>query len=292
MNQDQIQRFLFDDTDVRGVLAGLEASYAQVLARDAYPARVQALLGEMLAAVSLLSATLKFEGRLGLQARGDGPLRLLMAECNHQRDLRAIARWEGELDPAGDLPALLGAGQLVITIEPDRGRRYQGVVALDRPRLGDCLESYFERSEQLATRILLAADGTRAAGMLLQALPVERTDERYRENWDRIGHLGSTLSAEELLTLDSDTLLYRLYHEEQVRLFDPEPLRFGCDCSRDRSLRALKSVGRAELESLLDERGAVEMDCQFCGEHYRYDRADIGQLFSDSDGIDPSATCH
>lgn len=291
-HNDQIQRFLFDDTDVRGVLTRLNTSYADVLKCHPYPLPVQVLLGEMLAAVSLLSSTLKFEGRLSLQARGDGALSLLMAECTHQHDLRAIARWNAEGQAGEGLTELLGHGQLVITIEPDKGKRYQGIVALDQPSLSACLEAYFLQSEQLATRILLAADGECAAGLLLQTLPAEQHDERYQEDWARITHLGLTLSSQELLTLENDTLLHRLFHEEEVRLFDPEPLRFACDCSRDRSLEALKAVGRDELEDLLREQGLIEMDCQFCGEHYAYDTTDIAQLFSDSAGIDPSASCH
>ncbi|WP_207061583.1 Hsp33 family molecular chaperone HslO [Motiliproteus sp. SC1-56] len=291
-NPDQIQRFIFDDTDVRGVLTGTDAAYQAVLQSHEYPVAIQRLLGEMLAAVSLLSSTLKFSGRLGLQARGEGAVSLMMAECNHQHDLRAIARWEGTLDEDAGLLELLGRGQLVITIEPEKGQRYQGVVALERPQLAQCLESYFQQSEQLATRILLAADGDKAAGMLLQALPAKEQNERYRENWDRIAHLGATLSSAELLTLDNQTLLYRLYHEEALRLFDPEPLRFACDCSRERSLGALRTLGEEEVASMLDEAGRIALDCQFCNARYEYDRADIQQLFSDSSGITPSPSRH
>jgi molecular chaperone Hsp33 len=291
-NPDQIQSFLFDHTDVRGVLIGLDEAYTRVLRDHDYPAPLRRLLGEMLAAVSLLSSTLKFNGRLGLQARGEGPVTLMVAECNHQHGLRAVARWAGAMDADADLATLLGRGHLAITIEPEQGPRYQGVVPLDQPQLASCLEGYFRQSEQLATRILLAADGERAAGLLLQALPVKERDERYEENWARIAHLGSTLSHQELLTLDNDTLLHRLYHEETVRLFEPQALHFACDCSRERTLSALRALGRHELEAVLAEQGMISLDCQFCNAHYRYDQADVEQLFSDSAGIEPPEQQH
>ena len=142
-NSDQIQRFLFEGTDLRGVLVGLEDSYQQVLSRHPYPVKVASLLGEMLAAIGLLSSTLKFEGRLSLLARGQGPVSMLMAECNHHRDLRAIARWQGDIPADADMHYLLGSGQLAITIEPEKGNRYQGIVPLEKPLLAQCLEDYF-----------------------------------------------------------------------------------------------------------------------------------------------------
>ncbi|MEH6824198.1 MAG: Hsp33 family molecular chaperone HslO [Motiliproteus sp.] len=271
---DQLQRFIFDDADVRGVLVGLENSYQQTLDGHDYPAPVRRLLGEMLAAVALLSSTLKFEGRLSLQARGDGVVSLLMSECTRQNHLRGIARIDGEVDSEA-LLTLLGHGQLVITIEPDQGKRYQGVVALDQPDLARCLEQYFEHSEQLATRIMLCADGQHAAGMLLQALPSNDQAENYVENWNRISHLGATLSDQELLELDNETLLVRLFHEETVRVYEPSELIFKCDCSKDRCLGALRTLSDPELEEMLDEQGGIEMDCQFCNSRYQIDRVEV-----------------
>ncbi|WP_210397171.1 Hsp33 family molecular chaperone HslO [Motiliproteus sediminis] len=277
-NPDQIQRFIFDNADLRGVLVGLEHSYHDALARHTYPEVVQELLGEMLAAVGLLSSTLKFEGRLSLQAIGDGPVSLLMAECNHQRDLRAIARWNDALADQQGLIALLGKGQLAITIEPDQGKRYQGIVPMSGDALAQCLEQYFEHSEQLATRIKLAADGQRAAGFLLQALPGDKSADG--EDWDRITCLGDTLTDDELLGLDNEPMLFRLFHEEQVRMYEADSLRFRCDCSRERSLNALRSVPQAELEEIVAEQGHIEIDCQFCNQSYRFDAVDVGALFS------------
>tara|TARA_R110002167_G_scaffold2178_11_gene11118 strand:+ start:4046 stop:4933 length:888 start_codon:yes stop_codon:yes gene_type:complete len=274
---DQLQRFIFDDADVRGVLVGLDKSYQQTLERHDYPVPVRRLLGEMLAAVALLSATLKFEGRLSLQARGDGVVTLLMSECTRQNHLRGIARIEGDVDSEALLD-LLGRGQLVITIEPDKGKRYQGVVPLDQPSLALCLEQYFAHSEQLATRIMLCADDQHAAGMLLQALPSNDQGKSYAENWNRISHLGATLSEQELLALDNETLLVRLFHEETVRVYEPSVLAFKCDCSKDRCLGALRTLADAELDQMLDEQGTIEMDCQFCNNRYLIDRIEVEQM--------------
>ncbi|OMH38963.1 Hsp33 family molecular chaperone HslO [Motiliproteus sp. MSK22-1] len=291
-NSDQIQRFLFEDTDQRGVLVGLESCYQEVLSRHPYPVKVASLLGEMLAAIGLLSSTLKFEGRLSLLARGDGPVSMLMAECNHRRDLRAIARWQDPIADDAGLPTLLGNGQLAITIEPDRGNRYQGIVPLEKPQLAQCLEEYFMQSEQLATRITLAADTEKAAGLLLQALPSDKDSQIVEENWDRITHLGSTLTSQELLTLDNSELLHRLYHQEDVRVFDAEELRFDCDCSRERSLTALKTLQSDELEEMLEKEGSITMDCQFCNNQYRFDRTSIAEIQGVSGAVEPSKSCH
>ncbi|RDE18197.1 Hsp33 family molecular chaperone HslO [Motiliproteus coralliicola] len=275
---DQIQRFIFDDADVRGVLVGLDQSYHDCLDRHQYPQPVKQLLGQMLAAVSLLSSTLKFEGRLSLQARGDGAVSLLMAECTRQNHLRAIAQVNADID-GEDLVELLGKGQLAITIEPEKGQRYQGLVPLEHPQLAQCLEQYFAQSEQLATRIMLAADERTASGMLLQALPSNDQGERYQENWARIDHLGSTLTLKELQELDNETLLFRLFHEEQVRLYESNDLVFKCDCSKERCMRALLSLGEEELQQMQQEQqGSVAIDCQFCNSRYEVDPVELEQL--------------
>lgn len=289
-NTDQIQRILFDDIDVRGVVARLEESYQAVLSRASYPPPIQRVLGEMLAAVSLLSSTLKFEGRLMLQAQGEGPLRLLLAECNHHHDLRAIARFDGEIGDDVAFRDLLVNGRLALTIEPEQGQRYQGVVSLEGDTLAQCLERYFQQSEQLSTSIQLVADGQRAAGMLLQVLPAAGEGE---EDWERIAALASTLKDEELLTLDNETLLYRLFHQEQCRLFEPEPMQFHCDCSKSRSGQALQMMTEEELLQLVEEQGgSIEVSCHFCNKHYSFDSSDIRTLFSNAGPIDPPQSVH
>lgn len=290
------QRFLFDDTDVRGELVDLERSYAEVLAKHAYPEPVAELLGEMLAAVTLLSDTLKYEGLLVLQARSAGPLPLLMVECSSEREIRGIARYDAEaLGSAHSLRELMPDGVLTMTVDPKEGKRYQGIVSLDGATLADCLSDYFLRSQQLPTRFWLHADGRRARGLLLQQLPADRqTDGEARAaSWEHLVTLADTLQTEELLGLDNETVLHRLYHQEVVRLFDAEPLRFGCSCSRERSANALVSLGEADALQLVAEQGGeVHVDCQFCNQRYPFDAADVAQLFAGGGSGAPSPTRH
>lgn len=289
-NPDQIQRILFEQIDVRGVVVGLETSYQEVLARHDYPPVLQRVLGEMLAAVSMLSATLKFDGRLLLQAEGEGQVKMLMAECNRHQDLRAIARYDGELGEDLSFDQLLQNGRIALTIEPEKGQRYQGVVPLENETLAQCLQAYFEQSEQLGTSIQLAADGQRAAGLMLQVMPAEG---RGDEDWNRVSMLASTLKDEELLQLDNEALLFRLFHEEVCRLYEPQPLRFRCDCSRERSAEALKFMTEEELlEILKEQNGIIDVGCQFCNQTYNFDETDIRALFSEPGYLDEDGRMH
>jgi len=288
-NPDQIQRVLFEEIDIRGVVVGLKDSYREVMDRHQYPPVIQQVLGEMMAAVSLLSSTLKFDGRLMLQAAGEGSVKVLMAEINHQHDLRAIARFDGDLPEQAGFRDLLKEGRLALTIEPENGKRYQGVVPLEGDNLSQCLQAYFEQSEQLPTQLHLAVDDEQAAGMLLQVMPAEGNSE---EDWDRISHLGSTLKSEELLTLDNETLLFRLFHEEKCRLYDADELQFGCDCTRERCGNALKFMTQDELLEICEEDGEVGISCQFCNEQYHFDKTDILAMFSDSAAVDKSDQVH
>jgi len=296
LDSDYTQRFLFDDTDVRGEWVGLERSYVEVLAKHPYPEPVAQLLGELLAAAALLVGTLKFDGLLVLQARSAGAVPLLMVECSSEREVRGIARYhEEQLTPGATLAELMPEGVLAMTIDPANGQRYQGIVALDGIDLADSLSNYFASSEQLPTRFWLNADGRRASGMLLQQLPADRIrDGEAREaSWQHLRTLADTLTAEELLGLNTETLLHRLYHEEQVRLFDPRPIRFHCSCSRERSAKALISLGQHDAEQLLGEQGgSVTIDCQFCNQKYRFDAADVTQLFAGAGIEEPSGTRH
>lgn len=276
---DQFRKFLFEHSQIRGAWVHLRDSYSDILNQTDYPEPVARLLGESLVASVLMSSTLKFRGTLSLQANGEGPVTTLLAECSHDRYVRGIARVDDEATvAAGDLNNLLGNGRMAITITPEQGQRYQGVVPRESDSLAGALEEYFDRSEQLATRLFLFADGTQSAGLLIQRLP--GATEEDNELWERVEHLAATISAEELLGLDSETVLHRLFHEEEVRLFDREPVAFRCTCSRDRTLAALSSIGKEECYSILDEQGTIEMDCQFCHTTYRFQRIDIDQLFS------------
>lgn len=293
---DFTQRFLFDDNDVRGEMVELDRSYAEVLAKHDYPEPVARLLGEMLAAAALLGDILKFDGLLVLQARSAGAVPLLMVEISSEREVRGIARYEAEqIGAQAGLRELMPEGVLAMTIDPREGQRYQGIVSLDGDSLSACFSEYFALSQQLPSRFWLRADSRRARGLLLQQLPADRlTDSEARSaSWEHLVTLADTLSTEELLALDNQTLLHRLYHQEALRLFEPQPLQFACSCSRERSAGALVSLGESDARALLEERGGVvEIDCQFCNARYLFDAADVTQLFAGGGSCAPSPTRH
>lgn len=293
---DFTQRFLFEDNDVRGEMVELDRSYAEVLAKHDYPEPVARLLGELLAAAALLGSTLKFDGLLVLQARSSGPLPLLMVECSSDREIRGIARYESDIGArAGGLRELMPEGVLTLTVDPKVGKRYQGIVSLDGDSLSACLSSYFALSQQLPSRFWLRADAGHARGLLLQQMPADRLPdaEARAASWEHVVTLADTLSDEELLGLDNQTILHRLYHQEEVRLFDAQPLQFACSCSRERSARALVSLGEVDARALLEEQGGeVTIDCQFCNARYQFDAADVIQLFAGGGTAEPSPTRH
>jgi molecular chaperone Hsp33 len=275
-DNDSLRRFLFEHTGIRGNLVHLDASWRAVLDTHPYPAPVRAYLGEALAAVCLLAATVKLSGSLILQIQGAGPLRTLVAQATGARTLRGVARWEGEVPAGGDLASCFGEGRLVLSIEHGGGEPYQGIVPLSGGGIAQAIEGYFRDSEQLPTRLWLAADEHQAAGLLLQRLPGD-TDG---DDWGRIGMLADTLTPAELTGLPAEPLLYRLFHEETVRLFESEPLAFRCGCSRARIEDMLRTLGQAEVDSIIAEQGAVEVTCEFCNRGYRLDAVDAIQLFA------------
>lgn len=273
-NLDSMQRFTFDNTDVRGELVGLQKSLSDVLSKHDYPEALKIELGKLMAASTLMSATLKYEGRLCLQVRLPGDVSLIQAETTDTGEIRAIARYD-ESKSIEEIE-LIG-GQLVITLEPAVGKPYQGVVPLDSNKLNESLEFYFSQSEQLGSRFWLECDGTIASGFMLQQLPA--SEQGDADAWDRLSHLASTLKPEELLTLDNQTLLHRLYHEEDVRIYDQEPLRFACTCSKERIGNAIHQVGFEDLMGVIAEQGKVSVDCQFCLQHYSFNKEQIANLF-------------
>ena len=272
---DSIQRILFDDIDVRGVVTGLEQSYQDIISLHNYPGVIERILGEMLAAVSILSTNLKFNGKLILQAKGAGSVTALMAECNHLNECRAIAQFDGIIDDSLSFRQMLEDGYLVLTIDPEVGKRYQGIVPLENDSLADCLADYFQRSEQLDTQFILACDGVKARGLMLQVMPAAGSGS---EDYRRLSMLARTLKDSELLSLDNETLLFRLFHEEKCRLFPAETLQFKCQCSRERSETALKLLSAKELRELVEELGSIDIDCQFCNSKYSFDRMDVEQI--------------
>lgn len=280
--ENNLQAFIFEDTDIRGKIVSLSEPLEKIQISQKYPAAIKQLLGEFLAAAALLSSTLKFEGILTLQARGDGDLPLIMAEVDHHKKVRAVAHCDNENNfNQRSLKSLLGKSILSIIIDPDKGERYQGIVPLEKEHLAECLEDYFLQSEQLPTRLWLATNDKQASGLLLQRLPQQiASEEDNQDAWETQVHLANTLTSEELLTLDHSQTLTRLFHESSIRVFDAEAIRFGCSCSRERSAASLKQFPQEELESILQEEGKITVDCHFCGHQYLFNSDDINQLFS------------
>jgi len=275
---DSLQRFLFEHTPVRGQLVHLDATWRAVLERHDYPPPLRKLLGELMAAGALLSATLKFEGALIMQMQGRGPVKLVVVEVTSAGTLRATASWDDEI-PHVPFRELLGGGRFVITLVPTEGTQsYQGVVDMDGDSVAEVLEHYMHKSEQLDTRLWLACDEHQAAGMLLQRLPAEEGPDP--DAWNRVVRLGATLSRHELLALPAREVLRRLFHEEDVRVFESSPLSFRCSCSRERVTAMLRMLGRDEVRAIVAEHGKVEVTCEFCRKHYALDAVDAEQVFA------------
>ena len=289
---DTLQRFLFEHAPIRGEVAHLDATWRAVLERHDYPPALRTVLGELMAAGALLAATLKFDGAIILQLQGTGPVKLIVVECTSERTLRATAKWDGDLGDDAGLADLIGAdGRFAITLAPGEGKQsYQGVVAIDPAGVAASLEHYMQRSEQLDTRLWLVAGDERAAGLLLQKLPA--TEDPDHDSWNRATHLAATLTAPELLELPARKLLHRLYHQEDIRLFDPRPVSFRCSCSAERVGAMLRMLGYAEVRAILDERENVEVTCEFCNRAYRYDSVDAEQLFAATHPSQPGPTRH
>lgn len=277
MSSDTLHRFMFAQAPARGLLVQLESSWQDVQARHYYPQQVRDLLGQLLAGAALLGGSLKANGRVIVELRGDGPLRLLVADNHAGETVRGLARWSEPLQGA-DWQTLLGDGRLVITLDArGDGRRYQGIVELAAGGLAATLEGYFASSEQLPGCIVLAADDTRAAGLLLQRLPGNASPADAAQ-WDHVAALAGTTRAQELLHLAPEQLLGRLFGDQDLHLLAAQTLRFGCSCSSERVVATLLGLGRAEIESLLAERGSIDVDCEFCNQHYHYDRPAVQRL--------------
>lgn len=286
--QDFLRRFLFENVNVRGVWVNLTTTWQEAKIHQQGSNVAINMLGEALVAVSMLSSTIKFAGSLILQAQGDGDIKTLVAQASHQGTVRGLVRCAG-LVKEGDLATLFGAGRLVLTVDAGGTMPYQGVVPLEGRWLSHALETYFVQSEQLRTRFWLFANDQHAAGLMLQELPA--ADNNNEEAWQHLEMLANTITEQELLTLDCETLLYRLFHEESVRVFDAQPLAFQCACSKERIERTLRAMGREELDDLLATLGLIEVGCEFCGQQYQFDKIDINLLFKD-DSFKESNTVH
>lgn len=290
---DTLQKFMFEGAPVRGELVELSDTWRHVQSHSNYPLVVRRLLGEMLAAAALLSANLKFNGAIIMQIHGDGPLRLLVVECDSELHLRATAKLAPDVVISDDatLASLVnvhGKGRFVITLDPKDKlpgqQAYQGIVPLDGDTVAEVIESYMLRSEQLDTKLWLAADGEVSRGLLLQKLPreggIDAPVNDDLETWNRVVMLGQTLRPQELLTTDIETLMRRLFWEETIRVFDPRSPSFQCSCNRVKVGNMLMLLGREEVDTAVTELGLLAIDCDFCGQHYAFDKVDCAQLFA------------
>ncbi|MGZ4068367.1 MAG: Hsp33 family molecular chaperone HslO [Bacteroidia bacterium] len=288
IEQDILRRFLFEELGVRGEWVKLTTSWQEAKLLQRGSENMQQQLGQALAAVVMLSATVKFKGSMILQAQGDGSIKTLVAQATDQRKIRGLVRGKENI-AAGSLEAMFGQGRLVLTIESESGQPYQGIVPLQGSNLAAALQTYFEQSEQLKTRLWLFANATHAVGLLLQELPAQ---DNYEADWEHIEILANTVTEQELFELDCEQLLYRLFNQEKVRLFDAEPVEFSCACSRSNIERTLFAMGRTELEDILNERSIIEVNCEFCSKQYRFDKVDVENILSQKTTIPDSETRH
>lgn len=272
---DQLHRFIFNNAEVRGELVNVSQTLQDILRDHDYPQPVQALLGELLVATSLMTATLKFEGDITVQLQGDGPLSMAVVNGNNHQQLRGVARMRGDIPDGATLKEMAGNGYLIITITPAKGERYQGVVGLEGETIAECLEDYFARSEQLPTRLIIRQDAQGAGGILLQVLPSHGAGN---EEFEHLVTLADTIKAEELTSLSATDVLWRLYHQEEVSVFDPVTVEFKCTCSRERCGDVLKTVAANEIDEILAEDGKIDMHCDYCGAHYIYDAVDVENI--------------
>jgi molecular chaperone Hsp33 len=306
-DRDSLHRFLFEHYPIRGHIVHLDTAWRALLEHRDYPESIRKALGEAVAASVLLAATLKFEGTLSLQLQGDGPMHLLLAQCSNELGVRAVARYREApeiADANAGLLTLSGAGKLMVTLEnEDLSQRYQGIVPLEGG-LAESLQGYFENSEQLPTRLWLHADDNGVSGMLLQRLSDDTVASRsgsrpesevrpdFDDAWHRVQLMADTLKPAELRDLSDLQILQRLFAEDDVRIFESSPVFFRCRCSRDRVVGMLRGVGADEIRSVLQERGNVEVRCDFCNRAYQFDRVDIEQIFAGTPASDASTSIH
>lgn len=280
MQQDLLHRYIFDNLDVRGELVQLEQTYSDIIANHNYPAPVKAMMGDLLVATCLLTATIKFEGDIAVQIQGDGPVKYAVINGDNQQNMRGVARIQGEIT-GSSLSDLFGRGHMVITITPNKGEPYQGIVALQGDTLGECLELYFEQSEQLRTKLWITTengvDSSRCAGMLLQILPVDKA--KAEADFQHLEALTATITDKELLELDAETVLTRLYHQDSVRVFEPQAVNFVCGCSRQKTENALVNVGQDVLLEDIEKHGEIKISCNYCLKDYIFNKQEILDLF-------------
>jgi molecular chaperone Hsp33 len=281
----ELNRYLFNDAHARGELVQLHSSFQAIIKNHNYPVAVENLLGELLSATCLLTATLKFEGDITVQLQGDGPLGYVSVNGNHQQQMRGIAKIS-QPTAATTFSDLVGKGTMIITIRPEIGEAYQGIVALEQETLAGCLEHYFAVSEQIPTKIWLFSDSKehRCAGTLVQLLPdgdgsVENK-AKHETDFEHLCQLTNTLKAEEVFSLNAEAILYRLYHQEQVNIFEPQAVTYQCGCSVDKCLTAIAQIPSSEIKAILVEQGKISMTCDYCLTTYDFNETDLQSFIS------------
>ena len=297
--QNKLHRFIFDAHPIRGNLVQLNSTFNEALAHHAYPTLIKNALGELMAAAALLISTLKMDGVLILQIQGKGALRLLVVECDSDLRIRATAKWDEKWtddlnNGVGNLAFvdLVKNGHFIITLDPKKGEAYQGIVGIEGATIAEMLQHYMMRSQQIDTALWLECDGIRAAGMLLQKLPDVGNIDLDADAWNRINQLANTVTADELQTLSANTLLSRLFAEEDVRLFEPATVQFHCSCSQTSVASMLHMLGAEELNGILAELGKIEVNCDFCNRQYVFDAVDTTQLLITQTPVSASPAKH
>lgn len=285
---DQMRRFIFEHSPIRGQHVSLDQSWQKIVAQSDAKGLALTLLGQALTAVSLLVETLKIDGSVTLQIRGSGAIHLLVAEATSKHTIRGLVRQTRELEDEQSLQEIFAADKLVITINNRLAKPHQGIVPLSGNDLSSALQAYFDQSEQLPTRFWFSCNSDSATGMLLQKLPAEMPDD---DAWNRILHLASSTTQQELLQLETEILLTRLFHQEELRLFDATPIEFACSCSAQRTRDMLVSLGKAEIDSIIEEQQEITITCEFCNSTYYFDKVDLGQLMA-TEAVTLSSTKH
>ena len=283
-----LNRYLFDNAHARGELVQLSSSYQDIIKNHHYPKVVEKVLGELLAATCLLTATLKFEGEITVQLQGNGPISYMSVNGDNNQQMRGIAKINDTIlaNEAVTLKALMGKGTMIITIRPNQGEPYQGIVALDGETLADCMSHYFDVSAQIPTKVWLFHDHQQqqVAGTLIQLLPDgdggQSNQEKQQDDFQHLCQLTNTVKAEEIFTLEAEALLYRLYHNEQVKLFEPQPVTYLCGCSADKCLSAIAQIEPSEIRSILVEQGKISMTCEYCITTYDFDELSLKSFVS------------
>ncbi|RLA03237.1 MAG: Hsp33 family molecular chaperone HslO [Gammaproteobacteria bacterium] len=269
---DTVHRFIFDDYGIRGEVTNLTESSQKMIQAHQYPTFISDLLQQAAAVNVLLATTLKFEGRISIQLQSQSSLRMLVVQTSHQLGFRGMAQFDEQADYSKmTFKDLTKDGQMCITIEPLKGKRYQGIVSLDGENLAQCVENYFNQSEQLKTRIWLFNNQQQVFGLLLQALP----DMDSEASFQHLTHLASTLTEQECLSVDSETILHRLFHQEAINNLSVDNIEFSCGCSREKMLDSLMLLGEEEISQILAEEGQISMNCEFCRNHYSFTDLDI-----------------